>query len=183
MNKFYFKKIKENELEPEKLCLAKKMLAFCKEKLRLPDEVYIQWTRAVDKASFEFDKLIGKYLENLNKIGTKSSICSSEYFYFSEEFWGKSYSKLSDRKNEIVIRADIPLLMSNGNGILHVIAHECRHVRDNLDHSYEEHMSDHWRLVGWENSRWEKRAEDFADKTIKEFIIQEGLKLPENKGL
>lgn len=144
MSKFYYKEIPESLVNPQAVQWASIALDHCKKDLRLSDEVYIQWCLPATKE--EYDR------QENDQVGSAL-----------QEFWGMMItSKLSDKKNRILLRADIPT-----DKIVHTLAHECRHIADR-DHHGEYSITSHLSADEHSSHPSEIRANTYANKIVPE---------------
>lgn len=143
MSKFFYREIGESEVDPLKVKEANGVLEFCKDLLNLPD-IRIRWCVKVEKEYFErsCSGVFGEIIKSL-----------AGFNGHKEEFWG--LVKVISQKDEILIRADIPLVK-----IKESIAHECKHHRDFRDYGF------------FNTNEEEKRAEGFAREIMKKMEMQ-----------
>ena len=153
---FYFKKITELDVEPRIRERARAMLDFCQKKLGLSG-IRIEWVRKTEEAEFKINALLVESEQKLRRLINDHSEVRTSYDKWKEEFWGQARAFGSIERDKIRVRADIPEW-----GILQTIAHECQHVRDNLDD-----------YSIWND--WEKHADSFALDAVREFRFLMGM--------
>lgn len=142
MSEFYYKQIADDDVDMVKLARAKHTLAYCQNALSLPT-IIIRWCVEIDKATYDScgKTPFGEVIKTLKGMNV-----------WREEFGGMT--KVVSQRNVVWIRADIPL-----DAIAETVAHECKHV------------SDFARYGIFNNQEEEKRADNFARRTMRE--IQE----------
>jgi hypothetical protein len=147
---FYFKVIPEADVALQTRARSRAMLDFCQKKLGLSG-IRIEWVRKAEEAEFKFDSMLAELETALKRALSSCSDTKTPYGKWKEEFWGQARAIGSIERDKIKIRADIPEW-----GILQTIAHECQHIRDNLDD-----------YSIWND--WEKHADNFAFDAMREF--------------
>lgn len=159
-DRFFYGEIQEEDLPPSVLRSAKKMLNYCKKTLNLPETVHIRWAKVVDRSAYELDAAMLRLQKSFERLaGRYFSQSDTIYKSYPEEFWGLVYGASSTKRDQIWVRADIPL-----EGILKTIAHECQHIRDGMDFPPEKLFN-----PCREHDEWERRADRFAEKALREF--------------
>jgi len=147
---FYFKVIPEGDVAPQIRGQARAMLDYCQKKLGLRG-IRIEWVRKAEESEFKFDSMLAELEAALRRATGDPKDSRTPYGKWKEEFWGQARAIGSIERDKIKVRADIPEW-----GILQTIAHECQHVRDNLDD-----------YPIWND--WEKHANNFAFDAMREF--------------
>jgi len=155
LSKFYYREISEGQVNPLAVRWAGIALDHCKKDLGLSDGIYIQW--CIPATREEYDRQDSRH----GRVG-----------YTLREFWGMTIaSKLSDNKNRIMLRADIPI-----DKIAHTVAHECRHLADR-DHEGDYSITAHLSASDHSEHPSEIRANAYADRAFPE--IRKRVKLIE----
>lgn len=139
MSEFYYKQIANDKVDVMKFERAKHVLTYCQKVLSLP-AIIIKWCVEIDKATYDkwSKTLFGETIKTLGRMDM-----------WHEEFWGMV--KVVSQKDIIWIRADILL-----DAIAETVAHECKH------------LSDFARYGIFNKQEEEKRADDFARRTMRE---------------
>jgi hypothetical protein len=154
---FFYKKIKESEVEPEKVREAERVLCYCSKVLDLP-EIKIQWIKKVNEEDGKIDDLFKRKLELLNRLrGDNFSKEETIYHKSNKEFWGQ-FDWCPGKDDFILVLAD--------PGIDHikiVVAHECKHV-----HDFGPRGRYRVPITQEEKDFAEKSAEEFAQKVVRE---------------
>ena len=141
---FYYQEISEDQVNPEKVREAKRVLDYCRRLLSLP-EIKIIWCTKISREDFEAPGLFGSVLRTLKRIHKDKSSFSGQTRF------------LGENENTIWLRSDIPL-----EEVAPTVAHECMHIHDfGLLGFYRPPATQKEREAA------ERRAEEFAVRASK----------------
>lgn len=158
MTEFYYKKISEDEVDPQKVDETRRVLRHCERILSNLPNIKIQWCKETDEASYGFDNGLVRLQSILTRLAGNSSKVDRRYYKEDGLFIGQCYrlTASKEKARTVWLRADIPI-----DQIGLTVAHECFHL-----HEFGPHGKYRPPLTKKEMEVAEKKADSFAREVM-----------------